>query len=157
MSRTVNKYAFLLNQVRSVKHSFNSCLPQDVVLKYAQCCTSMAVDRRFCTVSKDQKDNNTNPGSQRLALLMSMLPIIQRHQMLSLNKVLFMQDRTTRRGTTVVSRVTTSGVRNRHSEVHTNTKSNQGTIHTKGPFARGAENFMQERQGNDITIRRRLF
>lgn len=32
MSRTVNKYASLLNQVRSVKHSFNSCLPQDVVL-----------------------------------------------------------------------------------------------------------------------------
>jgi hypothetical protein len=39
---------------RSVKHSFNSCLPQDVVLKYTQYCTSMAVDRRFCTVSKRQ-------------------------------------------------------------------------------------------------------
>jgi hypothetical protein len=39
---------------RSVKHSFNSCLPQDVVLKYTQSCTSMAVDRRFCTVSKRQ-------------------------------------------------------------------------------------------------------
>jgi hypothetical protein len=88
---------------RSVKHSFNSCLPQDVILKYTQYCTSMAVDRRFCTVSKGQRDDNTNPESQRLTLLMSMLPIIQPHQMLSLSKVLFMQDRTTRRGTAVVS------------------------------------------------------
>lgn len=54
-------------------------------------------------------DDNTNPGSQRLALLMSVLPIIQPHQMLSLSKVLFMQDRATGRGTVVVSRVTTAG------------------------------------------------
>jgi hypothetical protein len=30
--------------------------------------------RRFCTIPKGQRDDNTNPGSQRLALLMSMLP-----------------------------------------------------------------------------------
>jgi hypothetical protein len=82
-----------------------------------------------------------------LALLRSMLPIIQRHQMLSLSKVLFMQDRATRRSTAVVSRVTTAGVLNGHGEAHANTKSHQGTIHIKGPFARGAENFMQARQG----------
>jgi hypothetical protein len=69
---------------QSIKHSFNSCLPQDVILKYTQSCTSVTVDRRFCTVSKCQKDDYTNPGSQRLALLISMLPMIQRHQKLSL-------------------------------------------------------------------------
>jgi hypothetical protein len=92
------------NTHRSVKHSFNSCLPQDVILKYTQYFTPMVVDRRFCTVSKGQWakwNDNTNPGSQRLALLMSMLPIIQPHQLLSLSKVLFMQDRATRCGTAV--------------------------------------------------------
>jgi hypothetical protein len=44
-----------------------------------------------------------------LTLLISMLPIIQRHQILSPSKVLFMQDRGRRRGTAVVSRVTTAG------------------------------------------------
>jgi hypothetical protein len=54
-------------------------------------------------------DDNTNPGSPRFALLLSMLPIIQSHQMLCLSKVLFMQDRATRRGMAVVLRVTTAG------------------------------------------------
>jgi hypothetical protein len=35
---------------------------------------------------KGQMDDNSNPESQRLALLMNMLPIIQPHQMLSLSK-----------------------------------------------------------------------
>lgn len=58
-----------------------------------------------------------------------------------------MQDSATRRGTAVVSRVTTAGVLNGHGEVHANTKSHQGTIHTKVPSARGAESFMQAKQG----------
>ena len=87
-------------------------------------------------VSKSQKDNNTNPENRlRLAPLMSTLPIIQRHQILPFGKVLFMQDRIIRRGTAVVSRVMTAGVLNGHGEVHAETKSRQGTTHTKGPFA----------------------
>jgi hypothetical protein len=39
----------------------------------------MAVDRRFCNIKgpKGQMDDNTNPESQCLALLISILPIIQ--------------------------------------------------------------------------------
>ena len=66
-----------------------------------------------------------------------------------------MQDRATRRGTAVVSRVTTAGVLNGHSEVHAETTSHQGTIHTKIPSARGAENFIQARQGKAESSRRR--
>jgi hypothetical protein len=50
-----------------------------------------------------------------LALLMSMLPII--YNVIKLGKVLFMQDRATRRGTTVVSRITTAAMLKRHGEV----------------------------------------
>jgi hypothetical protein len=48
-----------------------------------------------------------------------------------------MQDRVTRRSTSVLSRVTTPGVLNRHGEVHADPKSNQGMIHTKIPSTRG--------------------
>jgi len=77
-----------------------------------------------------------------LALLLSMLPIIQRRQILSLSKVLFMQDRATRCGTAIVSRVTTASVRKGHGEVHANTKLHHETIRTKGPFARASGNFI---------------
>jgi hypothetical protein len=43
---------------RSVKHSFNSSLPQKVVLKHTQHCSVIAVDRRFCTVSNGPEDDN---------------------------------------------------------------------------------------------------
>jgi hypothetical protein len=46
---------------RFVKESFNSSLPYEVVLKYTQYCSAMAVDRRFCMISKGQKEDNTNP------------------------------------------------------------------------------------------------
>jgi len=45
------------NTYQSVKHSFDSCLPQVVILKYTQYCISMTVDRRFCKVSKGQMDD----------------------------------------------------------------------------------------------------
>jgi hypothetical protein len=54
---------------------------------------------------------------------MSMLPMIQRYQMLSMSKVLFMQDCAIGRGTAVVSRDMTAGVLNGHGKVHANTKS----------------------------------
>jgi hypothetical protein len=41
-------------------------------------------------------DNTINPRNQYLALLMSILSIIQPHQIFSLNKILFIQDRATR-------------------------------------------------------------
>ena len=44
--------------------------------------------------------------------------------------------------------VKTASMRNGHGEVHANTKSCQGTIHTKGPFALGVGKLMQARQGN---------
>jgi hypothetical protein len=40
---------------RSVGHSFNSCLSQEVVLKYTQYCTSMAVDRDSARFQKAQR------------------------------------------------------------------------------------------------------
>jgi hypothetical protein len=54
-----------------------------------------------------------------------------------------MPDHGIRNGTAVVLKVTTAGVLNGHGEVHANTKSQHGTIHTKVPSARGAENFAQ--------------
>lgn len=68
---------------------------------------------------------------------------IQRPVLL-LGKVSFMQHR---RGNTVVSRVTTAGVLNGDGGIRAGAKSHQGKIHTKVPSARGAENFMQARQG----------
>ena len=126
---------------RSAKHSFNSCLPQDVVLKYTQYCTSIAVDRQFCRVSKCQKDDNTNPGSQRWALFMSMLPITQRHQILSLSKIVHARLRNK-----VWYGQSYQGLRQlvclmgmvRFMQI----------IHTKIPPARGVENFRQTGQGN---------
>ena len=56
-----------------------------------------------------------------MALLMSILPII--YNIIRLGKVLFMQDRATRRGTTVVSRITTADMLKGHGEVHADTKS----------------------------------
>ena len=49
-----NSTSIYASTYRSIKHSFNSCLPQDVVLKYTQHCTSMTVHRRFWAVSKRQ-------------------------------------------------------------------------------------------------------
>lgn len=74
---------------------------------------------------------------------MSILPVIQRYQMLPLDKALFMQDYETKWHTVVVWRATTGDVLNGNSDIHANTKSHQGTIHIKVPSARGAEDFMQ--------------
>lgn len=93
------------------------------------------------------KDDNTNSGSQYLAFPISMLPIIQRYQILSLSKVLFMRDRATRYSTTVVSSVTIAGVLNGHDETRADAKSHQGKVHTKVLSSRGAENSMRARQG----------
>jgi hypothetical protein len=47
-----------------------------------------------------------------------------------------------RRGTPIVSRVTTAGVLSGHGETRASAKSHQGRIYTKAPSARGAEDFM---------------
>jgi hypothetical protein len=69
-------------------------------------------------------------GIQRPVLLLGKVSLIQH-----------------RRGTTVASRVTTAGVLNGDGGIRAGAKSHQGKIHTKVPSARGAENFMQARQG----------
>ena len=56
----------------------------------------------------------------------------------------------------VVSRVTTAGVLNGHGEVHANTKSHRGTIHTKIPSARGARFSCKQGKATRAESSRRL-
>lgn len=85
-----------------------------------------------------------------------MLPTIQRHQMRSLSKVLFIQNCATMRRTSVVLRVAIAGVLDRHSKVHAITKSHQGTIHTRVLSSQVPENSYKQGMPRHAELSRRL-
>jgi hypothetical protein len=91
-SATTSTYA---STYRSVKHSFNSSLPQEVVLKYTQYCCVIAVDRRFCMGFKGPKGRQ-HKSWEALTFGAPHEHVThhrQRLQVLPLGKALFMQDR----------------------------------------------------------------